>query len=523
MSLKKIIYNLNLNLRKLILFLTVFSVFSLFIATLLVNYFIQKNQLIENSLSVNMEYAIKIANGTDSHLKAIMQELSYSAKQLETSFNDEHIRRSEVERLKGQSTSFNSVVIADYKGNVLNYAPHDFEINQYVINNTLDVHLSLDDKQPLIPLPHYSINNNLVIFLTQPVFDPHKKYLGFIGAMIYLKEDNIIHQLLTIKYGYKNSFMYVLDKSKTIIFHPSEERIGTPATAGSYLKFMAEHPSGKVIFTNHKGVKQLAGFAHVPTTDWIVVSQQPIHELLDQASAIIYKIILGMACFYIIIFLLVWRFSNAISRPLFDLANMAGHLNEPLMDQKIRTVNPWYFEVYKFRHSLLTSTRHFREKISELNFYVNTDPLTGFYNRRGMDTFVDEFVKSETPFSIIAIDIDHFKLVNDLYGHDKGDVVLEAIARHIQSNFREKDICCRAGGEEFIVLVPDLSEPMTRSVAERLRQHMETSVIDSVGYITISIGIAYCDPVLSPDVKSAFKLADKRLYLAKSAGRNRIR
>ncbi|MBJ9985541.1 GGDEF domain-containing protein [Acinetobacter sp. S40] len=522
MIFKKLIHSLQLNLRKLILFLAIFSVLSLFIISLLVNYYIQKNQLINNSLSVNMEYASKIARGTNSHFKIMLKELDYSAKQLEQSFGNEKALQAEVDRLKFQSDYFNSVIIADQHGNIRSFAPEQLKLNKQVVNHTLGFEMSLKNQTTIVTPPYYSIKKNLVIFLSQPIFDQNRHYLGFIGAAIYLKKDNILNELLTMKYGYKNSYMYVIDGNQHIIFHPDEKRIGTLVSPNTGLTTMMKQKNGKIRLTNSQGEDNLAGFAHIPTTNWIVVSQQPTHELLAQASSIIVKIIAGMLFFYLFIFFIVWRISYLISDPLAQLAKMASHLNASTTEHKIKEIDPWYYEVLRFKLSLLLSSQQFKQKISELNFYVNTDPLTGFYNRRGMELFLDEFIKSETHFFVISLDIDHFKKVNDVYGHENGDQVLKIIAEKIKGFSRDIDACCRIGGEEFIILAPNSDSSIGVMVAERIREAIANTVIPDIGKVTVSVGLAHW-PNSARDIKRVFKLADEKLYEAKAEGRNRVK
>ncbi|WP_130804384.1 sensor domain-containing diguanylate cyclase [Acinetobacter ihumii] len=522
MIFKKIIYSLQLNLRKLILFLAIFSVLSLFIISLLVNYYIQKNQLIENSLSVNMEYASKIARGTNSHFKSMLQELDYSAHVLGQAFDNDQIRQAEVNRLKFQSNYFDSLIISDRHGNILSFAPEKLQLNKNVVNTTLGFKMSLTQQKTVVTPPYYSVKNNLIVFLSQPVFDQNRRYLGFIGAAIYLKSDNILNELLTIKYRYKNSYMYVIDSNQRIIFHPDQQLIGKEVKNNTGLATILTEKNGKIRLINSQGIDNLAGFAHIPTTDWIVVSQQPTRDLLAQASSIIVKIIAGMLLFYVFIFFIVWRISFLISNPLAQLAKMASHLNSVETDQKIKQIEPWYYEVLKFKLSLLLSSQQFKEKISELNFYVNTDPLTGFYNRRGMRLFLDEFQKSGTPFAVISIDIDHFKRINDIYGHETGDLVLKNIATTIERNSRDIDACCRIGGEEFIVLSPNSDLNNAYHLAERIRQTIANTKIEDIGTITVSIGIAHW-PISDNEISRVFKLADDKLYVAKAEGRNRVK
>ncbi|WP_254636000.1 cache domain-containing protein, partial [Acinetobacter bereziniae] len=293
--------------------MAVFSIVILFIASLFVNYSIQKKELLDTSLSVNMEYATKIAQKTDSQIQTVLKQLDYSAMLLGQSFDDEKFKQSEVDRLKFQSNFFDSVIISDKHGRILNFSPSKIALNKNVINRTLGFTESLDTQKTVITSPYYSVKKNLIVFISQPIFDRHKNYLGFVGGAIYLKERNIINELLTISFNYKDSYMYVLDSQHKIIFHPDVHRIGTYATDNTGLDYMEKHSIGKIRLINSKGVDNLAGFAKVKHTDWIIVSQQPTHKLLEKVPNLIYKIIAYMLVFYILIFLIIWKISYYIS------------------------------------------------------------------------------------------------------------------------------------------------------------------------------------------------------------------
>lgn len=139
-----------------------------------------------------------------------------------------------------------------------------------------------------------------------------------------------------------------------------------------------------------------------------------------------------------------------------------------------------------------------------------------------MHLSIDQKIALKISFSILLIDIDFFKRVNDTYGHAEGDLVLKNIAEMMQKNFRKDDVCCRYGGEEFIVIVPDVSQQDVYESAERFRREVEAQSIEKVGSITVSIGIASW-PEASEDISEVFILADKNLYEAKNSGRNCVR
>lgn len=140
------IFKINLNLRKLILFLAIFSVLSLFIISSVISYYIVRNQLINNSLALNSEHANKIAIIIDNHFKNILIELGYSAKILGKKFDDNEIRETEVQRLKMQSDYYNSVVVSDSEGGLINYSPNILNIDKNKVQTTLGISNSIKEK-----------------------------------------------------------------------------------------------------------------------------------------------------------------------------------------------------------------------------------------------------------------------------------------------------------------------------------------------------------------------------------------
>jgi two-component system cell cycle response regulator len=159
-----------------------------------------------------------------------------------------------------------------------------------------------------------------------------------------------------------------------------------------------------------------------------------------------------------------------------------------------------------------------------------TDPLTGLHNRRYMEThlrrLLDEALSCGRPLSLLVIDIDHFKAVNDTHGHDAGDAVLKEFALRIRRNTRGVDLACRLGGEEFVVVMPDTDLGNARHVAERLRRCAEAEpfLINRQGLsipITTSVGVAALE-LASDTAETIFRRADQALYSAKRAGRNRV-
>jgi two-component system cell cycle response regulator len=155
------------------------------------------------------------------------------------------------------------------------------------------------------------------------------------------------------------------------------------------------------------------------------------------------------------------------------------------------------------------------------------DSLTGIPNRRyAMERIHQEWAAADRgarPLACMVIDVDHFKQVNDNYGHDTGDMVLQRVADILKHTARTHDVCCRLGGEEFLVVCPDSDAAAAAQCAERLRQAvaaMRVSVGNVALQVTVSVGVAArASGMSSPDV--LIKEADRAVYRAKEEGRNR--
>lgn len=180
----------------------------------------------------------------------------------------------------------------------------------------------------------------------------------------------------------------------------------------------------------------------------------------------------------------------------------------------------------------LESTREETESLkTELEQYRRealVDPLTGLFNRRAMDTHLDELMAIEagTPLSVVMVDIDYFKRINDTYGHAVGDVVIRNVAETMRNCIRGEDFAVRYGGEEFIVLLPDTPLEGAFKVAETIRTRIESLRLVrrhdnfSLGPFTVSLGVAARR--LEDTRESLVQRADKALYQSKNSGRNRV-
>jgi diguanylate cyclase (GGDEF)-like protein len=182
-----------------------------------------------------------------------------------------------------------------------------------------------------------------------------------------------------------------------------------------------------------------------------------------------------------------------------------------------------------------TLTEHLALAVANLNLRETLrtqairDPLTGLFNRRYMEESLDrEFRRSlrkESPLAILMVDIDHFKQLNDLHGHEAGDAVLRELARLFQAQLRMEDIASRYGGEEFVLILPEADMTAASECGERLRQAIHAMRIQHYGQtlegVTLSIGLA-CFPQQGTTVDALMRAVDAALYRAKENGRDRL-
>lgn len=161
---------------------------------------------------------------------------------------------------------------------------------------------------------------------------------------------------------------------------------------------------------------------------------------------------------------------------------------------------------------------------NELFEQAATDPLTGALNRRQMESLLGEAVerrsRSAAPASVLLLDIDHFKSINDRFGHHAGDEVLKNLVTLIKKHIRKLDRVFRTGGEEFLILLTDTKASDATTHAERLRMLIAEASLTKEAQVTVSIGVAECVP--NQMVEAWIKNADDALYFAKQEGRNRV-
>jgi diguanylate cyclase (GGDEF)-like protein len=162
-----------------------------------------------------------------------------------------------------------------------------------------------------------------------------------------------------------------------------------------------------------------------------------------------------------------------------------------------------------------------RQQLDQVRAAAYLDVLTGLPNRRYAHEQLGALIQAQTPFSLVMIDIDHFKQVNDTYGHQAGDMVLRETGRVISKHLSAQQFMARWGGEEFVLVLPGMHKRGGKLLAEAARRDLYQHVFEQVGGLTASFGVAEC--VTSDDLEAVMRRADAALYAAKRQGRNGVR
>lgn len=165
----------------------------------------------------------------------------------------------------------------------------------------------------------------------------------------------------------------------------------------------------------------------------------------------------------------------------------------------------------------------------ELELLASLDPLTRLYNRRyfakAAKTILDLAKRNKKELTIVMLDIDNFKAINDLYGHKVGDNVIIELAKELEVNTRNSDVICRFGGEEFIILLPETDMNGAKIIAEKIRKNTEKILVNTnqgrdISF-TVSLGLSSVDITEDNSIEPAISRADKAMYEAKKSGKNR--
>ncbi|MGB6242092.1 MAG: sensor domain-containing diguanylate cyclase [Castellaniella sp.] len=512
----------RITLRQLVLVLSIGSVLTMLVAGMAGSYRIQRDQLMEDTLAANQAFAEKLAASVSDLLTQAQDGLAYSAKRIIQSGMDPAVLQSEADRLRAQGVGFNAVSVTSSRGLIITTSPETLAIKGRQVKPPVPLP-ALQHQAAMISSPFTTILGNLAIRVTQPLRTDSKQYLGYMSGTIYLKADGGLARLIGQHYFRNDTYVYVVDDTRHLLHHPDSNRIGTEVTfPNPAIDTVLQGLSGAQRIVNSQGIDMLAGFSYVPAAKWGIVVQRPTQATLARLDDLMHRTLWLSLIPAGLLLTVLWFLSGWVSRPLGELALIVQDGYKDSMAGRIRSVPCWYFEAQRLQRALLLGLGTVEAQLGQLHDEAYQDPLTGLGNRRGLRLALQTFQTMDQAFTVITLDIDFFKRINDTYGHDTGDEVIRQIGDWMRTQARESDALFRMGGEEFLALLPGTHLDTAAGIAERLRAGIEQANILPGEIVTVSIGVAAWSPEDATDTTSALKAADQALYRAKQTGRNRV-
>lgn len=347
--------------------------------------------------------------------------------------------------------------------------------------------------------------------------------------------DSVTKNLFERDEAYSSSYSYVVDKKGKIIIHHRKDLLGENFKERVETKDSFSNQSGRMSYVFEKDSK-IAYYTNLDSLGWTVVTvvnkSQILHNLLI-------RILLSMS----VIVLASLFVGQVISRILGNkiitpLKTLEQHIKDIIEGKKSENnqddnnlisdyeeINTIANGIEKLtHHSLFQKNIELAAKNELLEKLSQTDYLTGLLNRRKINEELQKehqrAKRYNSVFSIILIDVDWFKNINDTYGHHKGDIVLKEIATAIASQLRTTDNLARWGGEEFLILCPSIDLSGAAAIAKKIKSTIEKNNFSVSNKITISAGVCEYRDTLSLD--DLIIEVDRKLYNAKSNGRNQI-
>ena len=388
------------------------------------------------------------------------------------------------------------------------------------------------------------------IDFASPVYDTQGQLRGVLASHSHWRWAGDVLSVATPKNAAgTQTEVFIVNKDNDIIFPEQAVEGQTPPTvelrSASHDAFLSWGGATLYLTTMADVADPVAG----TPLGWKVVVRQPMDIVLSSVRHLQAALLLIMGGGALAFLILAWLGAGYISRPLARLTNIARRIEKG--EENVRfPVHGKTLELKRLSGALsgmantLLERRRALEQLNtelegrvaqrtaqlmaaneELRTLVRRDALTGLPNRFAANERIKEAYadvrRGVAPYAVLMVDIDHFKHINDSWGHAQGDAVLTRVAGVILHTLRETDFVARVGGEEFVVVLPRTGPAQALQVAEKIRVAVADTPIEPVGHVTVSVGLTVASPSDEAE-DSAVRRADMLLYKAKQDGRNQV-
>ena len=345
---------------------------------------------------------------------------------------------------------------------------------------------------------------------------------------------DVIESLIALEAARAGLEVFVFDREGAPIYAPAK-RMQALSQAGQRAPATNAAKGSPQVVDWLDGERALSANVQLPTHNsvsnlgWQVVARQPIAQAYARSTGVVRRALLvGLAAAGIAA-LLSWLLARRLSEDLQNLARAASNVNAGAHEAAIplRGSSREVFELSSAMAHMTARMLQANDEMAnqELDRQARTDALTGLLNRRGFEAQIGFALalaaRNLQPLSVVTLDVDHFKRINDRYGHAVGDAVLQRLARLLPEHLRASDIVARVGGEEFVALLPSTDTAGAMKVAQALLDAVAAAADPDVGELTLSAGVASLRN-LQDSRAALLQRSDEALYTAKQAGRNRV-
>lgn len=535
---------------------TTFSlVMIIFTSLLLFTTFIKER---EHLLDMELEKSTEISK---MHANILSQEFAQYIAMLKMLSDDPKIKSNDITAIRvalqrlmkvGDGNFINAIYIDK------NFNLNDFSGNTNKVTHPLFIHGERwKNKEYNISVPvSTKFEKKPVIIVAVPILDEDKKWIGTIAVAVPLSI--LSEKLLSIKLA-KESYAWLADANDLIVSHPDKDKVMkiTLSSTGNsnfpdFYKIvkqtkLQENGYGHYFDTklNEAKIVTFSKIDNLPGWTLFVTTKES--DIFQNVHTILNNVLMTSIILMVIFLFIISRLANKVTKPIIRLtkdvkASVNGKNNVVRIIHSKDEIGALSKAFHSSLQKINSHTSHLEEMVNrrtqeissknillneqnvQLEELVSKDPLTNLYNRRAFHSLVDKEIsrakRHNFSVALAVLDIDHFKNINDQYGHDVGDQVLCRFAEQLTLNMRKEDLICRWGGEEFVILLSGSTTDKVFDHMEEVRKKISDMDFDPVERVTFSTGISTFRE--GEDFKEWFKRADQAMYEAKETGRNRI-